>query len=60
MIKRAVHPCRRHRGFTLIESMATVSVLGILGSIASFMILNSVSGYTEAATAAQLHADMPT
>ncbi|MHC4101610.1 MAG: prepilin-type N-terminal cleavage/methylation domain-containing protein [Planctomycetota bacterium] len=57
MIDRDAHPCRR-RAFTLIESMATISVLAVLGSIASFLILDSVDGYTEAATSAQLHAEL--
>ena len=48
----------RRRGFTLIESMATVVVLGVLGSAASFLIIDAVDGYTDAATRAQLHAEM--
>ena len=50
-------PARR-RGFTLIESMATVAVLGVLGSTASFLVLDAVDGYTDAATRAQLHAEL--
>ncbi len=46
------------RAFTLIESMATVGVLATLGSIASFLILDAVDGYSEAATSAQLHAEL--
>ena len=46
------------RGFTLIESMATVAVLATLGSIASFLILDSVDDYSETATTAQLHAEL--
>ena len=52
-------PYRPHRrGFTLIESVATVSMLAVLGSIVSFLILNSVDGYTDAATTAQVHAEL--
>ncbi|MHC4127985.1 MAG: type II secretion system protein [Planctomycetota bacterium] len=57
MIHGAAHP-RRRRAFTLIESMATLAVLATLGSGASFLILDAVDGYTEAATSAQLHAEI--
>ncbi len=46
------------RGFTLIESMATISILAVLGSIASFLILDTVEQYSGATTRAQLHAEM--
>ena len=49
---------RRRRGFTLIESMATIIVLGVLGSTASYLVLDSVDDYTAATTSAQLHAEM--
>ena len=49
---------RRRRGFTLVESMATIAVLGVLGSSASYLILDSVDDYTDATTSAQLHAEM--
>ena len=38
--------------------MATIVVLGVLGSTASYLILNSVEGYTDATTSAQLHAEI--
>ncbi|MHC4415053.1 MAG: prepilin-type N-terminal cleavage/methylation domain-containing protein [Planctomycetota bacterium] len=56
MTQKHVHLGAR-RAFTLIESMATVVVLAVLASITSFLIVNSVDGYTEAATTAQLHAE---
>jgi prepilin-type N-terminal cleavage/methylation domain-containing protein len=49
---------RCRRAFTLIESMATVAVLATLGSIASFLILDAVDGYSVADTSAQLHAEL--
>ena len=38
--------------------MATVTILAVLGSIASFLIIDAVDGYTGSATSAQLHAEM--
>ena len=58
MIIRRPQPGHRRRGFTLIESMATVAVLGVLGSTASFLILDAVDDYTAASLTAQLHAEM--
>ena len=46
------------RGFTLIESMATVSILALAGSMASFLILDAVDQFSDAATTAQLQAEM--
>ena len=39
----------RCRGFTLIETMATVVVLGTLGSIATFIVVDAVDDYQQAA-----------
>ncbi len=54
----ARRPARRRGGFTLVESIAAIVVLGALGSIASFLIVDSVDGYVAAAGAAQLHAEL--
>ncbi len=51
------HP-RRRGGFTLIEALATITVLSILGSMASFLIVDAVDGYVGAVTSAQLHAEL--
>lgn len=58
MMHQTGQPGHRRRGFTLIESMATIAVLGVLGSTASFLILDAVDDYTEASLAVQLHAEM--
>jgi prepilin-type N-terminal cleavage/methylation domain-containing protein len=58
MIFQRTQPARRRRGFTLIESMATIAVLGALGSTASFLILDAVDDYTDASLSVQLHAEM--
>ena len=48
------------RGFTLIESIATIIILAIIGSMASMIIVNAVDGYVDAATEAQLHTEAST
>ena len=58
MTVRTKQPGRRRRGFTLVESMATIAVPGILGSTASFLILDAVDDYTDASLSVQLHTEM--
>jgi len=58
MTVRTRQPEHRRRGFTLVESMATIAVLGILGSTASFLILDAVDDYTDASVRVQLHSEM--
>ncbi len=60
MIRRRFPARNVRRGFTLIEAIATIVVLAIIGSIASLLILNAVDGYTDAATTAQLHIEAST
>lgn len=49
---------RGRRGFTLVESIATIVVLAIISSVSSGIILQATDGYMDAATAAQLHAEV--
>ncbi len=58
MMNGRFHHPRRRGGFTLIEAMATITVLSILGSMASFLIVDAVDGYVDAVTSAQLHAEL--
>ncbi len=44
-------------GFTLMESIATIVIIAILGSIASFLVVDAVDGYVAASGSAQLHAE---
>ena len=60
MIRRRCPARNVRRGFTLIEAIATIVVLAIIGSIASLLILTAVDGYTDAATTAQLHMEAST
>lgn len=46
------------RGFTLIEAMATVTVLAVLGSIAMFLLVDTVTQFSDATRSAQLHREL--
>jgi len=51
---------RRHpagRAFTLIELMASVVILGAIGTVSASVILQSLDSYADTATAAQLQTD---
>jgi len=48
----------RRRGFTLIELIATIAIVGALGSIAASILFASVNGLTNSTTSAQLHTEM--
>ncbi len=58
MMNGRIHHPRRRGGFTLIEAIATITVLSILGSMASFLIVDSVDGYVGASTSSQIHAEL--
>lgn len=60
-MNRTQFPARNmRRGFTLVEAIATIVILAIIGSIASVIILTAVDGYVDAATTAQLHIEAST
>lgn len=46
------------RAFTLIEVLVTITVLAVLGSVASMTMRTSLDSYVAAATQAQLHAEL--
>jgi prepilin-type N-terminal cleavage/methylation domain-containing protein len=52
-----LQPVRSH-GFTLIELVATVAIVGALGSIAASILMASIGGLRESTTRAQLHTEM--
>lgn len=47
----------RPRAFTLVELVATMVVLGAIGSIAATLMFGSLDGYLDATARAQLHAE---
>lgn len=52
--------CRSHRkrrGFTLIESIATLTVLGVLAGVSANLIYTATASYRDAATRAQLSSE---
>lgn len=55
--RRNAHP-RRHHAFTLVEMIATMVIIGTLGSIASTIIYQAARTYTSAVLSAQLNAEL--
>lgn len=49
---------RRCNGFTLVEMIATITVLSVIGTVASGIILHAADGYLDASTTAQLHSEL--
>jgi prepilin-type N-terminal cleavage/methylation domain-containing protein len=59
-IRRFTPVCRRRRGFTLIELIATMAVLSAVATVVGLILLNAVDGFLRASARAQLHADVST
>jgi prepilin-type N-terminal cleavage/methylation domain-containing protein len=49
---------RVRHGFTLVETIATMTILAAIGSVASFIIYNTMDGYTRASVSAELHSEL--
>lgn len=45
-------------GFTLIELIATIVIIGAIGSVAALLVGSSIDSYVGAATRAQLHSEL--
>lgn len=51
-------PAGARHGFTLVEVIATIVILAVIGSMASRTILAAMDGYVRASTQAQLHSEL--
>ena len=51
---------RHAHGFTLVETIAVMSILAIIGSIASTLIYTGISSYRDASTLGQIHEEEAT
>jgi len=49
---------RGYRGFTLVELIASMVVLAIVGGVSSSILLHSADGYLAASTTSQLHHEL--
>jgi prepilin-type N-terminal cleavage/methylation domain-containing protein len=49
---------RTRAGFTLVEAIAAMAVLGALGSVSSGVIMSALGSYRDAAVTAQLHEEI--
>ncbi len=53
------HPHRRtRRAFTLVEAVAAIAILALLGSVASRLVLTATTAWHDGATSAQLHEEL--
>lgn len=52
---RIAQPAPSRRGFTLIELIATIVVLSVLGTVSAGIIFTATDGYLSASTTATLH-----
>ena len=48
----------RVTGFTMIELISTITVLAVVGSVASGVIFNAADAYLDASTMSQLHTEL--
>jgi type II secretory pathway pseudopilin PulG len=53
-------PSPSRRAFTLIEAIATITILAALGSVATSMILSATTSWRDAAVTGQLHDELST
>jgi prepilin-type N-terminal cleavage/methylation domain-containing protein len=51
-------PTRARRGFTLVEAIAAMAVIGLLGSLSAALLFRAGESYRTAAVGAQLHAEL--
>jgi prepilin-type N-terminal cleavage/methylation domain-containing protein len=56
MLRRT--PRTSHKGFSLIELIATIAVLAALGSVASTILMTAMRAYNNTAISAQLHDEL--
>lgn len=59
LVPSSVHASRRRprRAFTLIEAIASITILGTIAAVAAPLILEAGDGYASASTAGQLHVE---
>lgn len=55
---RAPRAARLRRGFTLVEAVCAMVVLGTLGSLSAALMVRATDAYRAGATAAALHAEL--